>query len=596
MSGATASRVTLANSLGVGATVGFTTWINPTNTSLGIDTLIFSNGGLGSAGWSLRQLANTGNLRWDLGTLIGYEASVMAKAPAAFYKFEETSGTVIADSSGNGRTGTLLSGAGLVYGVSGHDNKAFTFSGNNRISITPLSFPAGAFSISAWVQTPVPTNGAWKTLTRGTTTDHQLIFQQTTNEFGSYLNSSGGFTGSGVFVNNLSAGFHLFTVVGSASGISWYVDGYPTPTASTSSTSTGDIAFIGNYQGGSQPIGTADGVALWTRSLTAAEVLDLYTSSAGCQIPLKQGVWQNISGTFDGITASLYSNGAVGCTAVTSAANPSTGAAPTLGATAGGANAWPGQLGDFRVYGSLSAADVATNYAASKLRYLPNPSQISNLRFWVDAKDPNADGSVPVANSSVLFWRDKSLANNDLSISGIPPTYDLNGLGAGYPALHYAANGSHFSTVSLYSDYTIALVSRLSGLQNKRVLGDYVGGNILFGYWGGYQDGYYTNNNPQNLFAGGNYPLRNAATTNKNAYIFTRVGGGGAFAFYNRGVYSTGSTTSDSSAFKLQVGCGNGLGGECSDVYVSELVVYDRVLTAGELTELYSYLRDKWGF
>jgi len=68
----------------------------------------------------------------------------------AFYKFDETTGTTCADSSGNNRTATLTGGATFTSGL---QNNALTLSGNGQYVTLPANIVAGltSFSVSAWV-------------------------------------------------------------------------------------------------------------------------------------------------------------------------------------------------------------------------------------------------------------------------------------------------------------------------------------------------------------------------------------------------------------------------------------------------------------
>ncbi len=589
VSGPNASRVLLSNPVALGGTFGFSTWIKPSNTALGADAYIFSDGGGLSPGWSLRQIAS-GLVQLDLGDSPGYEATVLSQNPTAFYKFEETSGTSVADASGNAITGTIITPGSLTYSVAGNNGNAFTFAGNAYVQVAPITFAAGtpAYSVSAWVKTPLPTDGNWKTITRGSAADHHIIFNNSTNEFGSYI---GGFVGSGVLANSLSAGWHLFTVTATNTGSKFYVDGNPAGT-STSYSQT-NIFAIGNYQSGGQPAGGLDGVAIWLRALSAAEVLSQYSGT--CKITVRQGYWAQIAAIFNGSTIQVYNNGVQACTAVPHNAIPNTVQNPSIGANSDGSNAWPGEMADFRIYSNLSSTDIGTNFSTTKDHYLSGPASIANLLQWVDASDPNGTGTAPADGSAISSWKDKSGNSNHLSTSGVTPTYVATGLGASYPGIYYAGAGAHLSALTISGDYTIVFISRLQGTQNARGLGDWTGQNILFGYWSNLMHGFYINNAPENLF-GSTTPVAVTANTGKNSYYFTRTGTGGAFKFYKTGILHASNGASSSASFKLQIGCGNGTLGECSKIYVSEFMYYNRVLSDPELATLTSYISGKWGF
>jgi Concanavalin A-like lectin/glucanases superfamily len=68
----------------------------------------------------------------------------------AFYRFDETSGTTAADSSGNNRTATLVGGASFSSGL---QNNAVTLNGGNEYVSLPNGIVSGltSFSICAWV-------------------------------------------------------------------------------------------------------------------------------------------------------------------------------------------------------------------------------------------------------------------------------------------------------------------------------------------------------------------------------------------------------------------------------------------------------------
>lgn len=69
----------------------------------------------------------------------------------AFYKFDETSGTSAADSSGNGHTATLAGGATFAAGL---QNNAVALSGSSQYVSLPAGIVNGltSFSISTWVK------------------------------------------------------------------------------------------------------------------------------------------------------------------------------------------------------------------------------------------------------------------------------------------------------------------------------------------------------------------------------------------------------------------------------------------------------------
>lgn len=70
-----------------------------------------------------------------------------------------------------------------------------------------------------------------------------------------------------------------------------------------------------------------------------------------------------------------------------------------------------------------------------------NPRQISGLKLWLDASDPNANGTLPSNGASISSWKDKSGVGNDYSqgTGANQPTFNTNQI-AGKGAITFAAN------------------------------------------------------------------------------------------------------------------------------------------------------------
>ena len=101
------------------------------------------------------------------------------------------------------------------------------------------------WTISAKFKDLYLNNNAWNTLTRGSTTDHQIIFHETTGELGTY--TSAGFAGTGFFASDIGSGWHEITAVGKGGKTYFYLDDQFVGVADAQSTS--DVSTIGNYDG-----------------------------------------------------------------------------------------------------------------------------------------------------------------------------------------------------------------------------------------------------------------------------------------------------------------------------------------------------------
>ena len=87
--------------------------------------------------------------------ITGYKATILADGPLAYYRLNETSGTVAHDISGNGNNG-VLSGVssygvfGLIYGGS---DTAISFTASGAVTPPPNLNLTGlsAFSVEYWI-------------------------------------------------------------------------------------------------------------------------------------------------------------------------------------------------------------------------------------------------------------------------------------------------------------------------------------------------------------------------------------------------------------------------------------------------------------
>ena len=91
-----------------------------------------------------------------------YDQTVLANAPAAYWRLGETSGTVAVDTSGKGNGGSYSGGVALAsQGLINDPNTAASFDGNDDrmyFNDSASLSPTTAISVEAWVRpTAVPT-------------------------------------------------------------------------------------------------------------------------------------------------------------------------------------------------------------------------------------------------------------------------------------------------------------------------------------------------------------------------------------------------------------------------------------------------------
>jgi hypothetical protein len=190
---------------------------------------------------------------------------VAPPAPQVHWAMNEGSGLTVADDSGNGYNGSI---SGAVTWVAGKAGQALNCASNLQfVNIGPVDL-SNVWTIAAWFKYPLPANASWNTLTRGSSTDHQIIVQRPGMMLGTYISAA--FRSSGYSMTNLSAGWHHITAVGTGGVTRFYIDG--AQVGSVNYQSTENIKAIGNAQGGSQQFGVIDEVAVYGIALTDAQV------------------------------------------------------------------------------------------------------------------------------------------------------------------------------------------------------------------------------------------------------------------------------------------------------------------------------------
>jgi hypothetical protein len=198
------------------------------------------------------------------------------------------------------------------------------------------------------------------------------------------------------------------------------------------------------------------------------------------------------------------------------------------------------------------------------------PNSISNLIVWTDPTDPITNGATNRVASGFTTTSTASLRTGVLN--------GKNVLGF---------NTSQFWRIDgtpNIANYTMFSVSRYTAGQNRRILsgGDAV--NQLFGYWQRNERVLYIDNNPGILAGLG-------ADLVWDRFSHSRFTGG-AYVFNWNGVSTfTGGTSSVTPLHALQINASN----ENSDCEMAEFLLYNRVLSSGEIAQVDAYLVSKWG-
>ena len=223
--------------------------------------------------------------------LVAAEPTAPGNGPVGGYAFDEGSGTITIDASGNGNTGTLT---GALWTGSGKHGPAVSFNGSSG-SITVAASSSlnitGSFTLSAWIK-PATLSG------------YQTILIKETSGSGSYwLQTLGNQVDSGIFdgatfhehvtpTANLAINiwYHLASVFDNVNQtFTIYVNGASALSESENGTMlTNAQNFVfGQSHAGERWNGLVDDVRIYDRALSQAEIQsDMNTPVGGSSPPL----------------------------------------------------------------------------------------------------------------------------------------------------------------------------------------------------------------------------------------------------------------------------------------------------------------------
>ncbi|MGI6495134.1 MAG: right-handed parallel beta-helix repeat-containing protein [Kiritimatiellia bacterium] len=201
----------------------------------------------------------------------------------------------------------------------------------------------------------------------------------------------------------------------------------------------------------------------------------------------------------------------------------------------------------------------------------------SGLKVWVAADQiPGAQ-----EGAAVSTWPDLSGNGSDFTVQdGTAPTYSSTGLN-GRPTVRFTGDLLRCAT-SVEAPYTIFVVARMHGTMNGRLISS--SRNWLLGYHGGGWRGMYAEGWVKN--SEGNIPTTPDIWTAHGDFTYT--------AFYDNGTLLARNANGVYGPAQLALGGWWNLT-ELSDGDVSEVLLYDRVLTDVEQAKVGSYLQRKYG-
>ncbi len=97
---------------------------------------------------------NLRSARSQTDSLAGYRAAVLTDGPLAYYRFDETSGSTVADSSGHSYTGTLSGNTsfGSAGALNGDSDTAMSFNNPNAWMTASVPVLGSHYSFEAWIK------------------------------------------------------------------------------------------------------------------------------------------------------------------------------------------------------------------------------------------------------------------------------------------------------------------------------------------------------------------------------------------------------------------------------------------------------------
>lgn len=232
-------------------------------------------------------------------TAITTSSALGATGPVGVWKLDEGSGTLAADSSGNGNNGVISGGTSWVAGVFGGSGLRFDGSGRIKVNDNNALEPATTVTVSAWFRHD-GSPGAYRYIAakgaNGCIAASYGLYSGPNGGLEFYVSKQRGtrFARSPDVGKDVWDG-HWHLAVGTYDGttIRLYVDGVQVGSGTAWGGSLEYLLpdsndfYIGNYPGCTDHafVGDLDDVVVWGRTLTAGEIADLPAGGTGDGTP-----------------------------------------------------------------------------------------------------------------------------------------------------------------------------------------------------------------------------------------------------------------------------------------------------------------------
>ena len=264
------------------------------------------------------------------------------------------------------------------------------------------------------------------------------------------------------------------------------------------------------------------------------------------------------------------------------------------------------------VVGSQPVLDIANKminfgYSGGSSGGTFSVASIPGLILWLDAADPNNNGTQPANNAIVTSWKDKSgLGNNGSASSGV--TYTTAGLNS-KPAMYY--NNGNQGSISYYFSGNVtnnnptmsvfAVISMSSAsLPSARIIG-FSGGSTVNDYQSTNYFGFLRQSGTgMGPYRAGTYVSNNTYTSYSTPYVYGAwFDGTNEYTNVQVGNNTTIGSAASSGNFAITYySIGNNPQPDSNGPftgYISEIIVYNTSLTTTQRQQIEGYLSWKWG-
>jgi hypothetical protein len=207
------------------------------------------------------------------------------------------------------------------------------------------------------------------------------------------------------------------------------------------------------------------------------------------------------------------------------------------------------------------------------------PIPLNGLKLWL-----KADAGVSLSGSNVTAWADQSGQNNNLSVTTTNPVFENNVIN-GKPAIKF--DGGRLDGTDIVTAKTIyAVIKTLSFSPSQYAAIVECTGGSLYSAISGNEWGSYFNLE---------ISASNTLATSTSAIIASLSDNGIQYFFRKNGSQIRTGTNGDGFYSRSALYIGNdGSTGQPANVYVSEIIIYDNLISAEDITKIENYLNSKY--